>query len=77
MVSCLSPKYVQESDQYPYSRVPPDHRGLPGVLRHDAPGGRLAVDHAVAVGRPQLPGLDGGPGSGLLPLLQHPRLHLH
>ena len=68
---------MQKQDQRPHSRVPPDHRGLAGVLRHDAPGGGLAVDDAVAAGRPELPGVDGGEGPGLLPLLQHPRLHLH
>ena len=68
---------MQESHKCPHSGVPLDHRGLPGLLHHDAAGGRLEVYDAVDVGRRELPGADGGEGSGLLSLLQHPCHDLH
>ena len=66
----------QKSYQCPHPRVPPHHRGLPGVLHHDATGSRLEVDDAVDAGRPELPGVDGGAGPWPLSLFQHAPHHL-
>ena len=69
----LTDTYPKNENQRTHAGVPPDRGGLHRVVRDDAAGGGLALHHAVAGGRPVVPGADGGQGPGLLPLLRHAR----